>query len=218
VDAKDQVGALDEPRRRMELRCIGGLPYQMLEFWEPKDPQTPHDLVRNTFLDCRQPTKACPIYTATGRRTEAPSYPGHLVVPPWRGSHDAKPSRMNVWVTSGTRSSEVDALGGDLGHVHARGAPRRHLGPAPLDHRAPTSPHDAPQVIPLVVGDVSDPNALNGAPRCATRRSKWWARPRNVAGHGTSCWPRLLSRPSPPSGRAPRAVACTPPSRCRRPT
>ena len=52
--------------------------------------------------------------------------------------------------------------------------------------------------VALVVGDLSDAypfahltSSFARGQFCATRESKWWTRPSNVAGHGTSRFPPL---------------------------
>ncbi len=81
---------------------------------------------------------------------------------------------------------------GDLGHVHALGREQHHLGSPPAHHRARGAPHDLEQPSALVVGDLSNAypfahltSSFARGQFCATRRSKWWTRPSNVAGHGT---------------------------------
>ena len=75
---------------------------------------------------------------------------------------------------------------GDLWHVHALGGPQHHLGSSPSHHRPRTTPDDREELVPLDVGDLSDTHSFGHAPCCATSGLKWWTRPRNVAGHGTS--------------------------------
>ena len=110
---------------------------------------------------------------------------------------------------------------GDLGHVHALGREQHHLGSSPAHHRSRRASHDLEQPSALFVGDLSNAypvahltSSFARGQFCATGRSKWWTRPSNVAGHGTSWSPRPLAgamRRSPTDHRGPHR--CSPWSR-----
>ena len=105
--------------------------------------------------------------------------------PEYLAANDSNPSALKLWMTSLTRSSEVKAILAMAGTSilwadHSTIWALRHRTTEPEPRRTiersfrPSS---------LVMSLTATRSAM--APLCATRRSKWWTRPTNVAGHGT---------------------------------
>ena len=113
--------------------------------------------------------------------------------PAYLGTNESKPSSLKLWSTARTRLGAVNATWA----IWATSIPwadsntiwaRRHVTTDPEDRRTirnrrlPSSFADFSNAYP-----VAHVTSSSGTVKfCGTRRSEWWTRPSNVAGHGTS--------------------------------
>ncbi len=84
--------------------------------------------------------------------------------PAYFGASESNPSALKLWITSRTRSSDVNAIRAIAGDVHRLRRPQHDLRSTPPHHRPRTPSHDPEQLVALHRREVSNLHTFSHPP------------------------------------------------------